>query len=224
MPAKKKSEVSPLPPPAPTASPRTTRSRKRALDEVLEQSDETVATELTVLDTAAPSQPATAVRALPVRFASRRQGEQPATKAAPPKKRSREAVLQEKLARIEAEQAALNQRRAEYAQWELDQDAIMEEDAENAVTSLSDIEGEGKDVEMEDADDKEYASGQGDESSEAEVTKETSKAPVVSFSSERCDMCTDGSSRRGRSPYVASHVVTWTQLLPDLLPMQVRKS
>ena len=56
----------------------------------------------------------------------------------------------------------------------------MDEDTKNAVTSSSDIIGEGKEIEMEDAHDKEYVSGQSDESLEVEVAKETLKAPVVS--------------------------------------------
>lgn len=74
----------------------------------------------------------------------------------------------------------------------------MEEDAKNAVKSISDIEDESKEIQMEGTDDKWDVSGQLDENLEVEVAKETSKAPIVSFLSERCDMYTDGTSRRGR--------------------------
>ena len=71
----------------------------------------------------------------------------------------------------------------EYAEWELDQDAIIEEDTKNAVKSLSDMEDESKDIEMGGTDDEGEVSGQLDENSEVEVAKETSKVPIVSFSS-----------------------------------------
>ena len=221
MPPKKTAKTSSVPPP--TANIRTTRSRKQALDEqelddMSEKAGTNAATELTIQDTVTPSQPAIAMCVLPTCSSSGCQGNHSALEVAPSKKHSWNALFQEKLAQLEAQQAALDQHKVEYVEWELDQDAIIEEDTKNTVKSLSDVEGESKNIEMGGTDDEGEVSGQLDENLEVEVAKETSKVPIVSFSSEHWDMCTDEPSRRGRrSLCEVSRIMKWTQSRQDLL-------
>lgn len=191
------------------------------LDDMSEQAGENVATELTIQDTIMPSQPAAAMHVLPTHSSNGHQGNCSALEVAPSKKHSQNAIFQKKLAQLEAQQTALDQHKVKYEEWELNQDAIMEEDTKNAVTSLSDVEDESKNIEMEGSGDEGELSGQLDENSEVEVAKETSKAPIVSFSSEHCDMCNDGPSRRGRrSLYKVSNIVKWTQPRQNLLQVK----